>query len=908
MKRVFGTVLIIMAAMMSASCVAEISDISENACEKIDMTFTASFADTRTTLVDGVNVWWKPGDQISVNGDPFWSQLDGISPTASFYGSTPSADAYYAVYPYLAVKSWNGNSAVVFVPMSTTTGNTIEDGWNISAAMSSGIDGNMVFRNLLAYVKFTVTDKSWKINKVSVSSNDGSLLSGECVIRWNDGNPAIEPVADGLVSNDVEVIADDENGLPPGDYYIGLVPGTHSSGLSFSFRSVDGKVDVKTIGEKVTLKSGVIQNIGKIEGLEDIRVRERKALVEFYEAAGGDNWDNNTNWCSDAPVSEWYGVGTNGEGLVISLDMMNNGIVCEDVPESLADLKFLRSLWLRTTSDEIPYNVLKLKGLTWLEWSMDGYAGALPKEISQLNDLTHLMMSGSFTSIPDEIADLDKLEHLLITGPWYGGGNIPGGIPHAVSRLKNLKYFGMSYFDLQTEIPDWIYDMTSLESLYLNNLNLTGCLSEDLSDLKLLENLSFGSNKLEGNLPAALTSLLNLRTLYLNDNNFTGNIPSGFSDLTKLIEIWIYGNRLSGIIPEDFEENPNFESWGAEQNVLLQQSGYILSLPSDVYVSTDYSKDGEVVVLQKASKGSGVDVVLLGDGFVDKDMDKDGKFEQAMNEAMGYMFSLEPMKTYKDYFNVYAVRAVSKNDRFGAGFETALECFFDAPPSVSGNGDKCMEYAAKAPVRSLEDLTVAVVLNSNTYAGTTYWVEGNVGIAFIGMSRPVDGFYEKTFESTFIHEVVGHAFGKLADEYVYKNETHPESGNLTMHEAWIESGYYANIDLISDPEQIRWSHMLKDERYSSYTGIVEGGELFAYGVWRPEERSMMRNNDPYFNAPSREAIVKRIMKLAGEDFLFEDFAEKDVYSPLPYTRANYVEKAFEPTAPPVFVKSWSDLK
>ena len=79
MKRVFGTVLIIMAAMMSASCVAEISDVSENAGEKVGMTFTASFSDTRTTLVDGVNVWWNPGDAISINGDPFFASITDLS-------------------------------------------------------------------------------------------------------------------------------------------------------------------------------------------------------------------------------------------------------------------------------------------------------------------------------------------------------------------------------------------------------------------------------------------------------------------------------------------------------------------------------------------------------------------------------------------------------------------------------------------------------------------------------------------------------------------------------------------------------------------------------------------------------------------------------------------------------------
>ena len=34
---------------------------------------------------------------------------------------------------------------------------------------------------------------------------------------------------------------------------------------------------------------------------------EREALIALYNATDGDNWENNTNWCSDKPLNEWYG-------------------------------------------------------------------------------------------------------------------------------------------------------------------------------------------------------------------------------------------------------------------------------------------------------------------------------------------------------------------------------------------------------------------------------------------------------------------------------------------------------------------------------------------------------------------------------------------------------------------------
>ena len=42
-----------------------------------------------------------------------------------------------------------------------------------------------------------------------------------------------------------------------------------------------------------------------------------------------------------------------------------------------------------------------------------------------------------------------------------------------------------------------------------------------------------------------------------------------------------------------------------------------------------------------------------------------------------------------------------------------------------------------------------------------------------------------------------------------------------------------------------------------------------------EPTSCMHNNIPYYNAISREAMVKRIMEYAGEEYSFEDFKAND---------------------------------
>ena len=51
---------------------------------------------------------------------------------------------------------------------------------------------------------------------------------------------------------------------------------------------------------------------------------DREALVALYNTTNGENWRNNDNWLSDAPLGEWYGVNTNDDGRVIALVFDDN--------------------------------------------------------------------------------------------------------------------------------------------------------------------------------------------------------------------------------------------------------------------------------------------------------------------------------------------------------------------------------------------------------------------------------------------------------------------------------------------------------------------------------------------------------------------------------------------------------
>lgn len=89
--------------------------------------------------------------------------------------------------------------------------------------------------------------------------------------------------------------------------------------------------------------------------------------------------------------------------------------------------------------------------------------------------------------------------------------------------------------------------------------------------------------------------------------------------------------------------------------------------------------------MQNADKESGIDLVFMGDGFVDKDMAVGGKYERKMNAAMEQFFAVEPYKSLRDHFNVKGVKVVSPNAEF----------FSDAKRAICKHDDAAFRYAKK---------------------------------------------------------------------------------------------------------------------------------------------------------------------------------------------------------------------
>lgn len=293
-----------------------------------------------------------------------------------------------------------------------------------------------------------------------------------------------------------------------------------------------------------------------------------------------------------------------------------------------------------------------------------------------------------------------------------------------------------------------------------------------------------------------------------------------------------------------------------------QQEGYGLKFES-IYESTDYSRHGEVKQIQQHTKGPGLIVAITADGFSDR-MIADGKFDMVVNQAVEAFFEEEPYKSFREYFDVYSIAAVSKNEiiDYDYAFETRIkEC--GRMYGIEINAGKVNSFFDKYLniQKNKSYITTLVLVNKNNgcVGPFTYMYTDDSALTVAGAGD----------RENVKHETAGHGFGKLADEY-YCDVPAPEN----LHEVYHKRGWYLNVDDTNDPSKVLWKDFLTDPYYQAEgIGIYQGA---LYNNWyKSTSSSIMLGGSDGFNAPSRWAIYQRIKKLAGEECSFEEFLKYD---------------------------------
>ena len=357
---------------------------------------------------------------------------------------------------------------------------------------------------------------------------------------------------------------------------------------------------------------------------------DRAALVALYSATGGDDWDDNDNWLTDAPLSEWYGVyNTNVDGRVTDLDLGGNYLTGH-IPPELGDLSELVYLYLdrNPLTGTLPPELGKLVNMTHFSVEADYLTGTIPPEIGSLVSLESLRLSENrfWGELPHSLTALSRLrgfefddnsglcappnpefqEWLSSVARVYGDTCVQPTAPPDEREIAALTAIynttgGDDWFDrtnwlsdesvqfwsgisvnsegritelrlwgnnLSGEIPTEVSHLTSLKQLYLSGNEFTGTIPEEIGSLTELERLYLGGNQLTGNIPSELGNLTNLKRLYLDGNQLTGSIPPEIGNLTALELLHLYDNNLTDSLPSELGDLHNLEELFLSKNEL----------------------------------------------------------------------------------------------------------------------------------------------------------------------------------------------------------------------------------------------------------------------------------------------------------------------------------------------------
>ena len=308
------------------------------------------------------------------------------------------------------------------------------------------------------------------------------------------------------------------------------------------------------------------------EGMTD-----REVLEALYHATGGPDWIDRSNWLSDAPLSEWFGVVTDGSGRVTRLTLPGNQL-SGAIPPALGRLTQLQSLdlaqrWDSTSqkrisnqlSGAIPPELAWLTQLQWLSLGGNQLSGAIPPELAGLTQLQRLSLGGNQLSgaIPPELAWLTQLQWLSL-----GGNQLSGAIPPELAGLTQLQWLFLWGNQLSGVIPPELAWLTQLQRLDLNGNQLSGPIPPELGGLTQLQSLYLGDNQLSGAIPPELAGLTQLQWLSLGGNQLSGAIPPELAGLTQLQRLSLGGNQLSGAIPPELAWLTQLQRLGLSGNQL----------------------------------------------------------------------------------------------------------------------------------------------------------------------------------------------------------------------------------------------------------------------------------------------------------------------------------------------------
>lgn len=488
-------------------------------------------SDTRVS-VDGLTVKWKESDQLKLYeigeegqfNKELLFEIDALSisedgKSANFTGMTLNAGkSYIAVYGNSQLNASTGIAGLKNSISSGSTGydDSLENGLFMKSntiVIKESETPKFKMSHLNSIIEFRIKLSSTiktqhTLSKVTISSGIGCFLSSQnlnALGELTSGNKT-NLISKEIKQNNMPLLSIDNEIIVTIPVLWNAEIGAISGNFKITVYDTNG-MESSITKPAIRLLTGTNYESDILLENEFINlvVKDREALVAFYKATGGENWKNRTNWCSEKPLKDWFGVTVDNDGRVSGLDLSKNQLT-GSIPAELALLTNLKGLWLdkNQLTGSIPVELALLANMGAISLSENQLTGTIPAKLGQLTTLEGLWLNGNqFTgSIPIELALSTKMTSLNLSN-----NQLTGSIPVELGRLTSMMVLNLSNNQLTGSIPIELGQLTNLMLLNLSTNQLTGTIPVKFAQLTILRDFDCSHNKLStDNLDSELKS------------------------------------------------------------------------------------------------------------------------------------------------------------------------------------------------------------------------------------------------------------------------------------------------------------------------------------------------------------------------------------------------------------------
>ncbi len=899
-------------AALMVSCSVQETEVPVPLTEDEDVEFYASIEGepSRAYVDERLLVLWNADDRVSIfnkttfNQEYAFTGNDGDNsgtfakvPNENLLTANP-LDLVYSVYPYKeSTKISNDGTLTVDLPAKQSyRENSFGKGANTMIAISR--DNELMFKNLCGYLAIRLYGKDVSVSSLTIKGNNGELIAGSASVTANlDSIPSLvfnaSEATDEITMEFDEPVKLGSSPEEATEFWFVVPPTTFKDGFTITLKD-----DKDGVFDKSTRSSLEIRR----------SIRSRMSALEV-EPVPHKNFQP------------------------LTLEAIEDGIVILDNPLALTiEYSIDSTEWVATsTSPEIR---LAQGQRLFLRGDNKAYSKSVDDntKITRIINSSPCYVYGNIMSLIDS-KDFGKLKR--IEEEWafyclfYMNSNIRNH-PDKELLLPATELSGYCYSQMftrctsLTEAPD--LPATALQwGCYYQMFS--GCTSlRNAPDLPAESLVSYCYYKMFSGC-TSLTKAPDLPAELPASNCYTGMF-SGCSSLSYIKAMFLPGSSNGSSFTKDWVKGVAPQGTFVKNSKALWNITGADGVPEGWTLKEEEGKFAfEVMLYKRHTKGKvGVPLVILSDGFTSSELPT---FRQRAKECYDFLFTVEPYKTYSEYFDAYIFSVPSEESGIsvtdGNGNITKyVNSYFETRwgassySDMSANSDKVWNVVSLCPLdenQSYTQIPVALIVNDTRYGGMcwsyssgrsyciipyahegraiawsypSYQASSDEDSPMVVQMTPSSVYSELgrsrgDWKNTFIHEFGGHGFGRLGDEYWY--------GDSSSFKYWTSSTISAHswsvpmkLNLSANYNSVPWQEFLdyRDELVSrdahyGRIGRYQGGEVVMFKIWRSEKTSCMIDNRPYFAAWQRYLIARRIMTLAGEgdNFSFDSWLAFD---------------------------------